>query len=148
MTMRYKLKTDNTAATVIDGEAIIVNLTTGVYYSMDKVGAAVWEMMEQGMSVPQISAAIAARYEVDANTALADIEALTEKLDAEDLIVITDEPDADFSQPGPAANRMPYATPNLDIYRDMGDLLALDPPMPGLRDIPLHATTEPIRNKS
>ena len=140
--MRYKLKTDNTAATVIDGEAIIVNLTTGVYYSMDKVGAEVWEMIGQGMSTLQIAAAVAARYEIEQDKARVDIERLTEKLGAEDLIVISDEPDADISHPQPAANRRPYAIPGLEIYRDMGDLLALDPPMPGLRDIPLQVTTE------
>ena len=29
-----------------------------------------------------------------------------------------------------------YTTPELVIYRDMGDLLALDPPLPGLDEIP------------
>ena len=145
MTMRYKLKTDNTAATVIDGEAIIVNLTTGVYYSMDKVGAEVWEMIGQGLSTLQIAAAVAARYEIEQDKALVDIERLTEKLGAEGLIVMSDEPDADVYDPGLAANRLPYAIPRLEIYRDMGDLLALDPPMPGLRDIPLQVTTERIQ---
>ena len=140
--MRYKLKTDNTAATVIDGEAIIVNLTTGVYYSMDKVGAEVWEMIGQGSSTLQIAAAVAARYEIEQDRALVDIEKLTEKLGAEDLIEMSDEPDADASHPVLAANRLPYAIPRLEIYRDMGDLLALDPPMPGMRDIPLQVTTE------
>jgi hypothetical protein len=143
--MRYKLKTDNTAATVIDGEAIIVNLTTGVYYSMDKVGAEVWEMIGQGLSTLQIAAAVATRYEIEQDKALVDIEKLTETLGAEDLIVMSDEPDADVSHPGLAANRLPYAIPGLEIYRDMEDLLALDPPMPGLRDIPLQVTTERIQ---
>ena len=143
--MRYKLKTDNTAATVIDGEAIIVNLTTGVYYSMDKVGAEVWEMIGQGLSTLQIAAAVAARYEIAQDKAFVDIERLTEKLSAEELIVVSDEPEADASHPELAANRLPYAIPSLEIYRDMGDLLALDPPMPGLRDIPLQLTTERIQ---
>ena len=145
--MRYKLKADNTAATVIDGEAIIVNLTTGVYYSMDKVGAEVWEMIGQGLSTLQIAAAVAARYEIEQEKALVDIEKLTEKLGAEDLIVMSDEPDEDVSRPGLAAGRLPYAIPGLEIYRDMGDLLALDPPMPGLRDIPLQVTPESVSNR-
>jgi hypothetical protein len=31
--------------------------------------------------------------------------------------------------------KLPYEAPVLNIYRDMGDLLALDPPTPGLYDI-------------
>jgi len=39
------------------------------------------------------------------------------------------------SQPAPQGAKAAYAPPALNIYRDMQDLLALDPPMPGLRDI-------------
>lgn len=142
MNTRYKPNTDNTAATVIDGEAIIVNLTTGVYYSMDKVGAEVWEMMEQGWSLEQISAAVAARHEVTADKALADIEALAAKLVAEDLVELSAEPRPVVAEPVAGDRRTSYTVPSLEVYRDMGDLLALDPPMPGLRDIPLQRPAE------
>lgn len=141
MTMRYRLKADNIAATVIDGEAIIVNLTTGVYYSMGKVGGEIWQMIEQGLSVPRISALVMARYQVDEDRARTDVEALVGKLSAEDLIAPSDEAALAGSEPVMAV-RLPYVTPTLKIYRDMGDLLALDPPMPGLRDIPLQSAGE------
>jgi hypothetical protein len=35
-----------------------------------------------------------------------------------------------------AEQKSAYEPPKLNAYRDMGDLLALDPPMPGLEDIP------------
>ena len=35
----------------------------------------------------------------------------------------------------PAGVRLPYDAPMLTTYRDMADLLALDPPMPRLEDI-------------
>ncbi len=135
--MRYKSKSDNTAATVIDGEAIIVNLTTGVYYSMDMVGAVVWNMLESGVSIDQISAEISARYEVEPAIARSDIDTLVQKLVAEDLVTETSEAGAAADVPPAGEDRQAYTTPSLEIYRDMGDLLALDPPMPGLRDIPL-----------
>lgn len=141
MTMRYRLKADNIAATVIDGEAIIVNLTTGVYYSMDTVGGEIWQMIEQGLSVPRISALVVARYQVGEERARTDVEALVGKLSAEDLIAPSDEPALAGSEPVMAVRR-PYVTPTLEIYRDMGDLLALDPPMPGLRDIPFKSAGE------
>jgi len=31
--------------------------------------------------------------------------------------------------------KLPYEMPVLNIYRDMGDRLVLDPPIPGLQDI-------------
>ena len=33
-------------------------------------------------------------------------------------------------------SKLPYESPSLNSYRDMSDLLALDPPMPGLQQIP------------
>lgn len=141
MSNHYKLRSDNTAATVIDGEVIIVNLTSGVYYSSDGVGAEVWEMMERGSSLDDIIADIVARYDVKAETARADIEHLAQRLVAENLVeqVVQVEPSAAALRDEAAENkeRGAYAAPTLEIYRDMGDLLALDPPMPGLRDIPL-----------
>ena len=142
MTTRYKPKADNIAATVIDGEAIIVNLTTGVYYSMDKVGADVWGMIEQEWSLDEISAAIAARHDVTADRALADVEALAAKLIAEDLMELAADSLPRRDQPAIAEQRTPYEAPSLQAYRDMGDLLALDPPMPGLRDIPLQKSAD------
>ena len=35
-----------------------------------------------------------------------------------------------------------YAAPQLNVYRDMGDLLALDPPTPGLELTPWQDTEE------
>ncbi len=41
-----------------------------------------------------------------------------------------------FATPAHADPRLPYTAPTLEIFRDMQDLLALDPPMAGLSDIP------------
>jgi len=125
-------------STVIDGEAVVVNLTTGVYYSMDGTGGAVWQMIEEGRSLEEMARALAARYETTPEQALSDLSALLPRLMEETLVVATDGPPtsaAPAPQAAPEA-RAPYAAPNLNIYRDMEDLLALDPPMPGLRDIP------------
>ena len=33
---------EEVAAKVMDGEAILINLSSGIYYSMDKVGGVLW----------------------------------------------------------------------------------------------------------
>jgi hypothetical protein len=35
----------------------------------------------------------------------------------------------------PPASTLAYEKPRLNIYRDMGNLLALDPPTPGIDDL-------------
>jgi hypothetical protein len=125
------------AAKVMDGEAIIINLTNGIYYSMDEVGGLVWELIVDGCSLEQIGAAISRGYDVSAGQALADLEPLAAKLLDEDLVSVVDSADAAQPSPRPEpAVRLPYEAPTLHKYRDMADLLALDPPMPGQADIP------------
>jgi hypothetical protein len=41
--------------------------------------------------------------------------------------------------------KLPYELPKLNIYRDMGDLLALDPPVPGLGETPWKEPEDPSK---
>src|SRR5678815_1858553 len=53
------------AAKVLDGEAVIINLLNGTYYSLDKAGAVVWELAADGGTIAEIVGGLTARYEVD-----------------------------------------------------------------------------------
>ena len=124
------------AAKVIDGEAIIINLASGIYYSMDKVGGSIWEMIEAGRTLQEILSVILARYDVSHEQAQNDIEQLVNDLLQENL-VIAGENGIHSNGLETTANlqKLPYESPKLNTYRDMGDLLALDPPTPGLETI-------------
>ena len=133
---RLRAREEEVAAKVIDGEAILINLANGIYYSMDKVGGLIWEMVEGGHSLEEVVAAVVTRYEVDREQAEADVRRLAEELLQENLVRVSEDGvySAAKSEPGERELRL-YDAPRLNIYRDMGDLLALDPPTPGLQDI-------------
>lgn len=133
---RYRPLGDNLASTIIDGDAVLVNLATGVYYSLDGTAGAVWQMIEKGHSLGEIGDRLAARYETTAAQALADVEKLMTKLLAEKLIAVTGTVAPALAEPA-VEQRLPYRPPALDVYTDMSDLLALDPPMPGLPEFPI-----------
>lgn len=125
------------AAKVFDGEAILINLSTGAYYSMAGVGGLVWELIEQGHGLDEIAAAVTARYEVPTDVVRADVERLAGELVREKLVILAPTAAPGVAVTGaPGGPRLPYVAPVLNIYRDMGDLLALDPPMPALDEIP------------
>lgn len=48
---------------IIDGEAVIINLVTGNYYTLDKAGADVWRLVENGASVASIVKQISQLYD-------------------------------------------------------------------------------------
>ncbi|HUF08952.1 MAG TPA: PqqD family protein [Rhodothermales bacterium] len=135
---------DEVVSKVIDGEAIVINLSNGIYYSMDKVAALVWDLIDRQVSVQTIADEVASRYDVAPAQAAADLEKFVAQLAEEKLISETsggrpaDMPGGVTDTPESTAIR--YETPVLNIYRDMGDLLALDPPQPGLENTPWRAT--------
>lgn len=116
-----------------DGEVIIINLVTGAYYSLAGVGATIWQAIENRLPGREILATVSAHYDVEPATATADLERFIAELRAEN-IVVESEGEPLSTPPTAAANgpRVPYASPTLNAYRDMRDLLALDPPMPVL----------------
>jgi Coenzyme PQQ synthesis protein D (PqqD) len=121
------------AAKVVDGEAILINLTSGLYYSMDKVGGFVWSMFEPGSSVAQVVDAVAARYSVPPAQAREDVRRLARELLEENLVVLsTGTPAAVPSAGLSGARPQPYVAPALVRFDDMADMFALDPPLPEL----------------
>jgi hypothetical protein len=119
------------AAKVIDGEAILINLSTGQYYSMGDVGGRVWSLIEQNCNSEGIATAIAAEYDVPAATAAADVAELVADLAAENLI----EPNRAVCGATPVArssSKAAYRKPELSKFSDMAEIFAMDPPLPGL----------------
>lgn len=129
------------AAQVIGGEAILINLSSGIYYSIEKAGGAAWSLIAAQYSIAEAAEAIAARYSVDQAQAQADLVTLAEALIAEGIIeaatgAAASTPVESLDEMPPAGQALPYVAPFLNTYRDMGDLLALDPPMPGIDELP------------
>src|SRR5256885_9847136 len=91
---RLRVNTERVAAKVIDGEAIIINLANGRYYSMTGTGALVWAMLAHGSAVESVAESLAARYAVDEEACRSDIEQLVHELLAEELLTRSHEPPA------------------------------------------------------
>ncbi len=138
---RLRPNADEVVSKVMDGEAIVIRLSDGVYYSLDRAGGLVWELIEAETSLADIAAHLAARYEVSVEGALRDVLRLAEELVRERLVSTADGAPPRSVAPTPDV-RAPYEPPLLAVYRDMGDLLALDPPAPGLKDIPWKKTPD------
>jgi hypothetical protein len=132
-------KDEEVVAKVMDGEAIIINLATGVYYSLDQVGAAVWAMIEENCCIEEIVTGVVARYDVTKDRAQGDILRLIGELLREDIVATVDRPQTPTRTHAAPSKKAVYVVPTLHAYRDMEDLLALDPPTPSLSDIPWKA---------
>ncbi len=134
---RLRPNEEEVVGKVMDGEAIIINLSNGIYYSMDKVGGLIWELIDGRYSLEEIVTALCVRYDVSAERAKSDVERLLGELVQEKLVLVTEDGAArGDNQVQQSEQIQAYESPKLNIYRDMGDLLALDPPVPGLEATP------------
>ncbi len=67
-------------------ESAILNLKNGVYYTLDPVGARVWNLLQQPRSVLDVRDTLLSEYEVERELCEQDLYALLEKLLGEGLI--------------------------------------------------------------
>lgn len=129
---RFKINEQQVIQETIEGEAVIVNLVSGNYYSLDKVGADVWGNIENGKSVEEILEVIPRLYRGDPAVMETSVKSLIDDLVKEDLIV-PDASTAGGSPQSPSSGTVETQTleefeaPVLKKYSDMQDLLLLDP---------------------
>lgn len=69
------------------GNLIVLNLNDGNYYTLDPVGAKVWELCDGTFSVSQIVTILCQEYDVSAETVNVDVIELLRDLANEQLVV-------------------------------------------------------------
>lgn len=132
---RLETNDSEVAAKAYDDEVVLMHLGSGVYASIECLGALVWEAIEKRHSLRETADVLAAHYDVEPAQALRDVHTLAAQLLAERLVRTATATEPSGAIAAPVARRA-YAAPCLIIYRDMEDLLALDPPLPQYAEAP------------
>src|SRR5437870_4458203 len=114
--MRYRVNSEQVVNETIDGEAIMIDLATGSYYSLDRVGGDIWSVLEQGATADEIVEVLEALYDAQPGDIGAGVNTLLERLVAENLIVEDGEAGANGLPPvtGAAGAKQPFTAPRLD----------------------------------
>lgn len=129
----FQVNNPNVIHEVIDGEVVIVNLNTGNYYSLEKLGAFIWSFIDTAAALSQITDAVADRYEGNRKDIENAINQLVNQLVEEDLIVLdkSQKPNGGITSSGTAVRapteKLRFEEPVLNKYTDMEALLLLDP---------------------
>jgi hypothetical protein len=119
---------------IIDGEAVIINLDTGNYYSLVETGSLIWSLVDKGASTSDVQNLVQQTYQGDAADIDRGVQELLGQLQQENLIVPVDVAPAvdltELQQILPASNghaKPSFNPPLLNKYSDMQELLLLDP---------------------
>jgi hypothetical protein len=118
----YRICSEKLAHETLEGETVIVDKLKGLYYSLTGAAADVWTLLDAGVPLPGIVAALSGRGAA-AELVEAGVRTLIDELLGEELIA-----------PGaaPAATQVPVITgawvaPRLEKFTDLQTLLLLDP---------------------
>lgn len=109
----------------MDGELVIINLESGLYYSSPGIGGIVWELMEAGHDVAAIAQKIAHDLQAAPEVVEADVANFLDRLLAAGVIEGSDRPAAEVAVTYSGA----YAAPTLTAFNDLETSVALDPPL-------------------
>jgi len=128
---RFRVNTPTVTHETIDGEAVIINLDSGNYYSLVEVGSFIWGLVDKGASASEVQSLVLQTYQGNATDVDRGIQELLGQLQQENLIVPVDGTgavDLDLELPSNNGHEKPsFNPPLLHKYSDMQELLLLDP---------------------
>jgi hypothetical protein len=128
---RFRINTPTVTHETIDGEAVIINLDSGNYYSLVEAGSFIWALVEKGASANEVQDLLQQTYQGDAADIDRGVQELLAQLQQENLIVPVDGSAAvDLTEVMPSSNghgKPSFNAPLLNKFSDMQELLLLDP---------------------
>ena len=80
-------RAENVTFEVVADEAILIDVNTGVYFSLNEVGTEFWQMLDGEHSIGQHAATIAAKYDVETAMVIDDLLELAGEMATDDLVV-------------------------------------------------------------
>jgi hypothetical protein len=128
--MRHRVNSPSVIQENVEGEVIIIHLPSGCYFSLDGIAADVWDGIVQGIDDARILEAISEAWEGEPQRMAEDVRQFIDELTAEELIVAAGG--ANEAAPTGSGERAPgekrvFSPPILHKYRDMQELLLIDP---------------------
>lgn len=72
----------------LSGEAAILNLTSGIYYGLNEVGASIWRLLQEPKTAGEIKDALLSEYDVAEEQCESDLTVLLEELLSRGLIEV------------------------------------------------------------
>ena len=90
MELKSKLKiSKNVLFREIDDEAVLLNLQSGIYFGLDKIGTEIWRWIREDGRLGKVLDKMTRRYEVSPRTAESDLLALAADLKKHGLVDIS-----------------------------------------------------------
>lgn len=127
-TRRFELNSPKILGEVIDGEVMIIDLVSGIYFNLTGISAATWPLLVGGVPLHAIAASVSGSCEpkVDAAAIARDLAVFVDRLVAEDIVREL-SPATTPAAAVPPLDNATYTGFAINRYDDMRALLVVDP---------------------
>ena len=85
-----KINDENVVSRELEGEAVILNLESGVYFGLNGVGTRIWALIQEHGSLRKVLAAMQQEYEVAPQDLERDLRELIDQLQSRGLVNLSD----------------------------------------------------------
>jgi hypothetical protein len=125
----FRVNTPAVVAEIIDGEAVIMNLKSGNYFSTENIGSVVWQWIEDGLTYRQMLDLMNKRFTAEREQVEPAFASFLSDLLSHELVREEAGEGALVAAPSPSPleNLPGFSAPVLNVYADMKDLLLIDP---------------------
>ena len=72
----------------LDGEAVILNLESGVYFGLDPIGTRIWQLCQEFASIRSVWEAMQKEFDESPETLHADLLAFVDELSTRGLVTL------------------------------------------------------------
>ena len=86
--MVYSINRNQARWRIVDGEAVLINVESSYYYSLNKTGTLLWELLlDQNRSFDDLVEAVAVRYGKPGVAVEGDVRSFFDMMTAEGLVI-------------------------------------------------------------
>jgi len=121
----FEVNSPTVIGEAIEGEVMVINLVSGIYYNLTGTAAAAWPMLSTGIPLDAIATAVSYACGVDAAVVTRDLTGFVAGLVAEDIVRVNGSARAPAALPAMAAAT--YTGFAISRYDDLRALLVIDP---------------------
>jgi hypothetical protein len=126
---RYRANTPRFVDETVDGEALIMDMVTGSYYTCQDASTIAWHGLTGGLTASDVAAMLSSTYPIETADAERDVERFAAELVQEEMIVVRDgsAESVDAATIGNGTSPGEYQALRFEKYTDLADLILLDP---------------------
>lgn len=128
MNRDYEINAPAVVSEIIDGEAVIMHLKSGNYFSTSDSGGVIWNGLEKRLGGEALVKMLVAKYGLSTGDAANALGGFITTLTSHDLIrASASGSGSPAGSDVPVQEQAPFQAPVLNVFSDMKDLLLLDP---------------------